>query len=107
MKKLIKGSECRMEVSVPRRGQYTPYDFHFEVEYYTSPSKRVVVDKDLCIPMEHEGGDDYKFLVPFDSSLVGVGNVIVEVVMHIPDDIFPDGIRTERKRDKKVVKVIA
>ena len=96
-----------MEVTIPKRGEYTPYDFDFDVEYYTSPSKRVVVKKDDCVPMEHKGGDDYKFLVPFDSSLVGIGKVIVEVVMRIPDELFPDGVRIERKRDKTVVKVIA
>lgn len=100
---LILGTECKVKVTLPEISGVTPYVYDFEVEVYTNPSKRLTVDKDHCFPTEDEG---YNFFVPFDSSKIGVGDITIEVVAQVEDDMFEDGYRTERFRIESIGTII-
>lgn len=102
---LILGTEAKALVTINPIGGYTAYDFDFDIELYTNPSKKVVVPKGFCFPIE---GDETKsqFYVPFNSDDLGVGEVTLVVVAHIPDDFFPDGLRTERVRIESLATII-
>lgn len=101
---IILGTECKVKVKLPEISNVSPYVYDFEIEIYTNPNKRLVVSKDHCFPTEGEG---YFFLVPFDSSKVGVGEITIEVVAHVEDAMFlDDGKRTERFRIESVGTII-
>lgn len=102
---LILGTEALALVTINPVGKYTAYEFDFEIELYTKPSKKVVIPKKHCFPIE---GDTSKsqFYVPFNSADLGVGEVTLVVVEHIPDDFFPDGLRTEKVRIESLATII-
>lgn len=100
---LILGTECKVKITLPVVGGYTPYQYEFDVELYVNPKNRLVVKWDSCIPIE---GTTYDFIVPFDSAKVGVGDMNMEVVAYIPDEYFEDGLRTERIRIESVATII-
>lgn len=99
---LILGTECKVKITLPQVGEYTPYQYTFDVELYVNPKNRLVVEWSSCIPVEGA----FDFIVPFDSAKVGVGDMTVEVVAYIPDDHFEDGLRTERIRIESVATII-
>lgn len=100
---LILGTECKVKLTLPEVGGITPYVYDFDVELYVNPNKRVTISKEFCFPIE---GANYDFIVPFDSSEVGVGDMTLEVVAYIPDEYFDDGLRTERIRIESVTSII-
>lgn len=102
---LILGTECKVKITLPKVGGYTPYQYEFDVELYVNPKKRLVVEWGSCIPVEGTDGN-FDFIVPFDSAKVGVGDMTVEVVAYIPDGHFEDGLRTERIRIESVATII-
>lgn len=102
---LILGTECKVKITLPVVGGYTPYQYEFDVELYVNPKNRLVVEWRSCIPVEGAGGK-FDFIVPFDSAKVGVGDMNVEIVAYIPDDHFEDGLRTERIRVESVATII-
>lgn len=99
---LILGTECKVKLSLPPISGINPYGYEFNVELYTNPNKRLIVNWGECIPLDKEG--DY--IVPFDSSIVGVGDMTVEVVAYVPDEFFEDKLRTERMRFESVATII-
>lgn len=99
---LILGTECKVKITLPVVGGYTPYQYEFDVELYVNPKNRLVVNKYSCYPKEETNN----FIVPFDSAKVGVGDMTVEIVAYIPDDHFEDGLRTERIRVESVATII-
>ena len=102
---IILGSEAKVLVTIPNMGGASAYEYDFEVELYTSPNRRHVVSKYELLPIE---GDETKsqFYVPFDTAKIGVGEVTLEVVAHIPDSFFDDGLRTERARIESLATII-
>lgn len=100
---LILGTECKVKITLPEVGGISPYGYDFCVELYVNPKKRLVVAREECFPSENGIGE---YVVPFDSSLVGIGDMTVEVVAYIPDDFFADGLRTERIRVESVATII-
>ncbi len=101
----ILGSEAKVLVTIPNMGGASAYEYDFEIELYTNPNSRLVIPKWNCIPIE---GDQTKslFYVPFDTARIGIGEVTLEVVAHIPDSFFDDGLRTERVRIESLATII-
>lgn len=103
MNELILGAECKVKVTLPKIDETDPYGYDFDVELYVNPKKRCVIKKYGCFPVE---GKANEFIVPFDSSSVGVGDMNVEIVAYVPDAYFADGLRTERIRIESVATII-
>ena len=99
---LILGTECKVKLTLPTISGENPYKYDFDVELYTNPNKRLVVRWDKCYPLDKDG----EYLVPFDSAKVGVGDMTVEVVAYIEDEMFDDKLRTERIRFESVATII-
>lgn len=100
---LILGTECKVRITLPRVSGISPYGYDFNVELYVNPKKRLTITREECVPSDEGEGE---YLVPFDSSLVGIGDMTVEIVAYIPDEFFADGLRTERIRLESVATII-
>lgn len=103
MEEFIYGSEGKLLLDIKPIGGHSAYNLDFNVELYTNPKKKVVIDKYNCIPTE-ENPD--LFYVVFDTKELGVGDLTVEIEAFVPDDCFADGKRTERVRIESVATII-
>lgn len=100
---MIYGTECKLKITLPKIDDTDPYNYNFDIELYTNPKKKLVVNKYLCYPVE---GEPNQFIVPFDSSKIGIGDVNLELVVYVPDAHFPDNLRTERRRLESITTII-
>lgn len=100
---IIYGTECKLKITLPTIDDSTPYDYNFDVELYVNPKRKVVINRDFCFPVENKPSE---FIVPFDTTAIGVGELNVEMVFYIPDDYFPDRLRTERRRVESITTII-
>ena len=100
---LICGTECKLKITLPEIDGSTQYEYNFDVEIYVNPKKKLTINRDFCFPIE---GQPSKFIVPFDTADVGVGELNVEMVIYVPDDYFADKLRTERVRVESVTTII-
>ena len=101
---IILGTEAKVILTIKPISNKSADEFDWDVELYTNPRKKLVVNKYQCSPIEDTDRDYY---VPFDSSKVGVGELNAEIVAYVPDPIFKDdGLRTERVRIESIATII-
>lgn len=104
MEELILGTEAKIELEIKPINNISADLFDWKVELYTNPKKRLVIAKDQCSPIE---GTNRKYLVPFDTAKVGVGELTAEVVAEVPDPIFKDDEkRTEIVRMESLATIV-
>lgn len=84
------GTELKMNVSIDPIGGLTMDDYDFVIEMYCSVKKTVVVEKKDSIRI-----DSSNYLVLIDTNITGAGELKCKVTAHIPDNDFPDSLRTE------------
>lgn len=103
MEEIILGTEAKVEIGFGDIKGFNANADSWEVRLYTNPKKKVVVDQYHCIPSDTTGK---KFIVPFDSSETGVGELNIELVIYVPDNAFADKKRTEIVRIESLATII-
>lgn len=75
-------------------------DYDFEVTTYVNPIRSVTFRKSDTEHVKPIDADSYSVIVDKVNAVkVGRGTVLAQVVVHIPDGDFPDGVRTEVYKD--------
>lgn len=90
------GSEYKYAVNVvlPSGDELEHCDF--EITTYTNASKGVTFKKTDSVHIKNVDANTYKVIIDKDSALkIGRGKVMARIVIHIPDDDYPDLCRTE------------
>ena len=101
---MILGTEAKIELEIKPINNISADLFEWKAELYTNPKKRLVIAKDQCSPIEDT---DRRYLVPFDTAKVGVGELTAEVVAEVPDPVFKDDHkRTEIVRMESLATII-
>lgn len=108
---LILGTEAKINLTVHRIEGYNAYEYEWYVDVYTNPRRKVRVSKYGCTPIEpvtprEEDDGTREFYVPVDTAELGVGEITADLVAHIPDSTFGDGLRTEVVRFQSLGVVI-
>lgn len=84
------GTELKLNIHIEPIGDVTMDDYNFDVEVYCSPVRPIKVNKSDALRID---SDNYVVLV--DTNVVGAGDLKCKVIAYIPDDDFPDTLRTE------------
>lgn len=87
---VILGTELKLNVNIPPIDEVYAMMYDFSVELFCQPRKVVVVKKSDMIEV-----DESNYIVRLDTTDVGVGELKARLTAHIPDEDFPDGLRTE------------
>ena len=93
---LALGSEYKYGVTFPPIGGLHLENCDFEVETYVYTNRSVTFKKNDTKHIQKMDADRYMVIVDKESALkVGRGVVLAKLTVHIPDDDFDDGVRTE------------
>ena len=65
-------------------------DYNFEVEVYCSSKFSVVITKDKAVRV-----DENNYIILVDTNDLGSGKIKLKITAYIPDENFPDHLRTE------------
>lgn len=84
------GTELKLNIRIDPIGDMTMDDYDFDVELYCS-TKRILSFK----KPELKRLDSNNYIVTFDTKEIGSGELKCNIVAHIPDSDFVDGVRTE------------
>lgn len=84
------GTELKLNIHIDPIGDMTMDEYDFDVELYCSTKKVLSFKKP-----ELKRSDSNNYIVTFDTKDVGLGELKCNIVAHIPDSDFADGLRTE------------
>lgn len=92
MAKVFLGTELKLNINIEPIGEMSMSDYDFNIELICGSFKKrnIVINK-----MDAKMVDDNNYIVCFDTTDLGVGNLICRVTAYIPDGDFKDGKRTE------------
>lgn len=99
--KVFLGTKLKINIHIDPIYSAHMSGYDFDVEFYCSPKKSLTIRKapgkeydtpSLYLKVENSE-DDYLCFV--DTLAVGLGKLKCKVTAYIPDEHFPDGIRTE------------
>ena len=84
------GTELKLNIHIDPIGNMTMDDYDFSVSLYCSTRKIISFNKS-----ELKRVDSNNYIVTFDTKEIGLGELKCNIVAHIPDSDFVDGVRTE------------
>lgn len=92
MAKIFLGTELKLNINIEPMGEMSMSDYDFDIELICGSFKKqsIVIKKDSAKKV-----DDDNYIVCFDTTDLGGGNLLCRVTAYIPDGDFKDGIRTE------------
>lgn len=92
MAKVFIGTELKLNINIEPMGGMSMSDYDFDIELICGSFKKqsIVISK-----MDAKKVDDDNYIVCFDTTDLGVGNLTCKVTAYIPDGDFKDGKRTE------------
>jgi hypothetical protein len=88
--KIYLGTELKLNINIDAMGEFTMDDYDWQCDVYCSAQKVLSIPKSSAIRI-----DSNNYIILVDSVKIGTGNVKCKVIAHIPDEDFPDGLRTE------------
>lgn len=102
MEQIIRGAEIKFQLNIaPMNGfRMSSYDFRV-VAYCKDTKQKLEVTKEECTML-----DDDNYIVPVDTASLGLGELLLDVYAEVPDDIFPDELRTDVARLETYVEII-
>lgn len=103
MEQIIRGAEIKFKLNIaPMNGfRMSSYDFHVTA-YCKDTKQKLEITKDECTM-----DDEDTYIVPVDTSALGLGELMLDVYADVPDDIFPDELRTDIARLETHLEIIA
>lgn len=84
------GTEVKLNVNISPIEGMSMENYDFKVQCFTSARKVVTIDKAKAIKVD---ADNYKICV--DTNGIGSGALRCRITAYLPDDDFPDKLRTE------------
>lgn len=99
--KVFLGTELKINIHIDPMDFRHMEEYDFDVEFYCSPKKsfqiRKAPGKEYDTPSLYRKADDSQddYLCFIDTKELGSGKLKCKVTAYIPDEHFPDGIRTE------------
>ena len=98
----IRGTELKFGLNIQPIGEISMsmYDFHV-VAYAKNTQQRIIVDKSDCTKT-----DDNNYTLPVDTTPLGLGTLVLDVYAYVPDEDFPDDLRTEICRIETDITII-
>lgn len=91
MEDVIRGTEVKYNLNIQPVGGASMSTFDFQViAYALGTAQKSVIPKRDCTKV-----DNNNYVVPVDTSPLGLGQLILDVHAYIPDQDFPDNLRTE------------
>ena len=102
MAEVIRGTELKFILNVqPVSGiSMSAFDFHV-MAYAQGTSKRSVIQKYDCTKINNDN-----YTIPVDTATLELGSLILDVYAFIPDQDFPDDLRTEICRIETDITII-
>lgn len=91
--KVYLGTEIKLNLNIEKIGSHSMSDYDFTVEVFCNPTKKLTIEKDNPSLIKKDDDDNYILLI--DTETIGIGKVKLQVTAHIPDQDFPDQLRTE------------
>lgn len=89
----IIGTEEKFSVHIAPLNSLHAHDYNFSIKAYSNKQANLLIQKESCL-----FEDPDTFLICIDTSVLGLGQVTIEVTAQIPDPDLPDGYRTEIAR---------
>lgn len=91
MAEVIRGTELKFNLNIQPVSGINMSAFDFYVTAYTQgTAQRSVIQKYDCTRVNNDN-----YTVPVDTAPLGLGLLILDVYAFIPDQDFPDDLRTE------------
>lgn len=92
MAKVFLGTELKLNINIEPMGGMSMSDYDFDIELICGSFKKqsIVFKKENAKKV-----DDDNYIVCFDTTDLGVGNLTCKITAYIPDGDFKDGKRTE------------
>lgn len=91
MEDVIRGTEVKYNLNIQPVGGVSMSTFDFQVMAYAlGTAQKNVIPKRDCTEV-----DNNNYVVPVDTSPLGLGQLILDVYAYIPDQDFSDNLRTE------------
>lgn len=84
------GTEVKLNVNISPIEGMSMENYDFKVQCFTSARKVVTIEKVKAIKVD---ADNYKICV--DTNGIGSGALRCRITAYLPDDDFPDKLRTE------------
>ena len=85
---ILEGTELKYAIEISSPGFQITRD-NFEIDLHCGENRLHFNKSELPF------GDDGKYYLCFDSSLLGPGNVTAIITAHVPDNLFSDHYRDE------------
>lgn len=91
MADIIRGTEIKFNLNIQPIGgvSMSAYDFNV-MAYAQGTPQRAIVNKDDCTEIDSDN-----YTLPVDTAPLGLGLLILDVYAYVPDQDFPDDLRTE------------
>lgn len=89
----IIGTEEKFNLYIAPLSDLHAADYDFSVKAYSNKRARLIIPKSECLLVDNDN-----FIVRVDTSAIGLGRITLEVTAYVPDNDFPDGLRTEIAR---------
>lgn len=88
------GTEIKLNIKIDPIENQTMDDFYWEVEAYTSSKKCVKLTSENA---EHRigNGDDVSYIMIVDTSILGVGDILCRITVHLKDSQIGNETRKE------------
>ena len=103
MADIIRGTEIKFNLNIEPMGDIHMSSYDFEARAYCrGTQQKVVIPKsDFTIV------DDDNFTLPIDTNMLGLGILVVDIYAYIPDQDFPDDLRTEISRIETDINIVS
>lgn len=90
------GTELKFNVHVKQIGDIHMSDYDFECDFFVFERRKVNIRKS---DMKKVDDDNYLAMIATEQAVkMGKGRICMELTAYIPDEDFPDGMRTEKTR---------
>lgn len=91
---IVLGTELKLNVHIEPVDGLRMSQYNFDCAFYVFPNKKVIINK---VDMVRVDDDNYLAMITAESAMkIGKGKIQLEITAYIPDDDFPDGLRTEK-----------
>lgn len=102
MAEIIRGTEIKFNLNIQPVGGISMSAFDFYVATYAQGTpQRSIVNKSDCTKVNNDN-----YTLPVDTASLGLGLLILDVYAYVPDQDFPDDLRTEIYRIETDITII-
>lgn len=91
---IVLGTELKFNVHIEPIEGIRMSAYNFDCAFYVYSNRKVIINKSDMIKVDDE---NYIAMITTEQALkIGKGKIQLEITAYIPDNDFPDGLRTEK-----------